>query len=177
MGVTGGTDVLRPRWIGVGAGAFVLTLVVAIPAFTIIVALAPQGAGDTLLSRLSVGASVIGFTILATAGSVLLHREPRDPMGWLLTGAGLAQLISTLTLGFVPFALSAGAPFLIKLTGLSASDLALGASVGIALSGPSTSTIDALVGAADSGLYVAKRGGRDQLAWAENQDSSALSPR
>ncbi len=109
MGVTGVTDVLRPRWIGVGAGAFVLTLVVAIPAFTIIVALAPQGAGDTLLSRLSVGASVIGFTILATAGSVLLHREPRDPMGWLLTGAGLAQLISILTLGFVPFALSAGA--------------------------------------------------------------------
>lgn len=110
VSVAGVTDDLRPRWIGAGAGAFVSTLVLAIPAFTLVVALAPQGTGDTLLSRLSVGASVVGFTILATAGSLLLHREPRDAMGWLLTGAGLAQLTSTLMLGFVPFALSSGTP-------------------------------------------------------------------
>lgn len=104
----GATVTLRPGWTGAGAAAFVLTLVLAIPAFAFGVALAPQGADDTPLSRLSVVAFVVGFTILAVSGSVLLHRRPRDSMGWLLTGAGVAQLASTLTMGFVPFALSAG---------------------------------------------------------------------
>lgn len=108
MGDSGVTVALRPGWAGAGAAAFVLTLALAVPAFAVVVAVPAQDGGDTLLSRLNVGASVVGFTILASAGSVLIHRQPRQVMGWLLAGAGLAQLTTTLTLGLVPYALSAG---------------------------------------------------------------------
>ncbi len=94
---------------GVGAGAFVLTVALAIPTLTIVAVLPRQGAQDTVLSRISAGASVLGFAILATTGAVLLHRQPRHPMGRLLTVAGLAQLSTMLTLGWVPYAVSAGA--------------------------------------------------------------------
>jgi diguanylate cyclase (GGDEF)-like protein len=43
----------------------------------------------------------------------------------------------------------------------------LRASLGVATSGPATDSVEALVRAADSALYDAKRGGRDRVAWYE----------
>ena len=107
----GHDEVTAPRtgWAGVGAGAFVLTLATAIPAITIVAAIPHQGEQDTVLSRINAGASALGFGILATTGAVLLHRQPRHRMGWLLAAAGLVQLLTILILGWVPYAVSTGA--------------------------------------------------------------------
>lgn len=100
----------RPVWAGVGAAALVVTIALAVPALTIVVALPLQGQDDSLLERAEQACYVAGFTTLAITGSVLLHRRPTHPMGWLLAAAGLAQLLTTLVMGYAALAVSSDRP-------------------------------------------------------------------
>lgn len=94
----------RPAWAGVGAAVLVLTIALAVPALTIVLALPLQSQDDGLLERVEQACYVAGFATLAVTGSVLLHRRPRHPMGWLLAAAGLAQLLTTLAMGYATLA-------------------------------------------------------------------------
>jgi diguanylate cyclase (GGDEF)-like protein len=47
-------------------------------------------------------------------------------------------------------------------------------SIGMALSGSGAATVDALIHRADSGLYAAKRRGRDQARWDDETDIGDL---
>lgn len=105
------TAIAGPRavWAGAGVLAFVLAIVLGAAAVSLVVSIPPQ-AGDTLLSRLSTGAQASGFVILALTGAVLLQRTPSHRLGWLLSAAGLLQLLALVVMGYAVLAAGRGAP-------------------------------------------------------------------
>ena len=100
----------RPSWAGAGVGALITALVLGALATSLVVAIPTQAAADSVLSRVSAGAQTIGFLILATTGAVLLQRSPSHRLGWLLTVAGLLQLLSVTMMGYAVLALQSGSP-------------------------------------------------------------------
>ena len=98
----------RPRLAGAGAGAFVLAVALGSVALGMVIGVPGQGIVDSVVSRVNAGVQAVGFTILTLTGAVLMHRRPGHALGWLLAGAGIAQLLTMSTVGYVTLAANSG---------------------------------------------------------------------
>jgi signal transduction histidine kinase len=82
------------------AAALLLPEVLAAAAtLTLVVTLPLDGSADTLLSRLTVAAFVLGMTALTVVGAILIRRRPGHPMGWWMTVTGVSAVLSRLVAG------------------------------------------------------------------------------
>lgn len=100
----------RPLWSGAGVVTLVAALVLGVAATSLVVSSPQQAAADSLLSRLSTGAQAFGFLILAVTGAVLVQRAPSHRLGWLLSSAGLLQLLSLTVMGYAVLTSSTSSP-------------------------------------------------------------------
>lgn len=104
----GAASVPRPRWAGAGAAALVPAIGLGTAALMLVIVPPHQGPRDTFLYRAEAFLQGVGFLILAVTGAVLLHRRPTHAMGWLLSGAGTAQLVTMAIIGFASLAAVTG---------------------------------------------------------------------
>lgn len=104
------SDSVAGGWAGAGALALVTAIAFGASALALVIAIPLQATGDSVLTRVEAASQALGFTILAVTGAVLLHRRPRQLLGWLLTGAGVAQLTTMTVTGSALLAVRSGGP-------------------------------------------------------------------
>lgn len=79
--------------------AVATTVAGAVLGLVFVVVIPFTGSGD-LSGRLATGAFVVGMTGLTLAGGMLVRRQPRFTMGWLLVLTGLAGVLARASVGF-----------------------------------------------------------------------------
>lgn len=89
------TVLTRAGSVVLAAGAVMGSLTMAL-----VVGLPLNGPDDSALSRVAAAAFVVGMTVLATVGTVLIRRRPTHPMGWWIAGTGLTCLLSRFIAGY-----------------------------------------------------------------------------